>query len=470
MNNMNEKPVPNLWHNTINFIDELDYLELKDVKSKDYAIAKLINEIKQKLKKYNFHISYFNNRYYTFQDNYWNEINDDKIELFLRDCCKKYYHNEIKYHTNNFYRPLEESFRKEMKVFVEERNDLILLNCKNLTLEFDQKKFKPREPRKEDYLIYKLQYDYNKDGVSPMWDKFLDEMLPNKDQQLLLHQFIGYSFTNGLKLEKALFLYGEGGNGKSVVQEVITELLGKENTSSVSIGKLTKDPNTVMLIEGKLLNYCSENERSFNLSQFRTLVSGEPILGKKLYKDIRKVERYAKLMFNMNSLPKINEEKESYLRRLLVLVFNKKPKKIDPQLHFKIINNELDGIFNRVIEALKLLINDKSFVSIPELSEFIEDYKYDNDIVQQFIIEALEKESPYGLVKASDLHEHYAAYCYRHREQHLNLNSFCKELVAKGLKIKKKNDGNYYNLTVDSVRTYSKLLSNNSINKEGYEN
>ncbi len=470
MDDMNQKPTPKNWFNIINNINELDYVMLKGVKSKDYAIAKLINEIRRKFKEYNFQINYFNNRYYTFQDNYWNEINDVRIELFLRDCCRKFYHNEIKYHTNNFYRPLEESFRKEMKVFTEERNDLILLNCKNLTLEFDQIKFKPREPRKEDYLTYKLQYDYNEKAESPIWDSFLDEMLPSKDQQLLLHQFIGYSFTNGLKLEKALFLYGEGGNGKSVVQEVITELLGKENTSSVSIGKLTKDPNTVMLIEGKLLNYCSENERSFNLSQFRTLVSGEPILGKKLYKDIRKVERYAKLMFNMNSLPKVNEEKESYLRRLLVLVFNKKPKKVDPQLHLKIIKNELDGIFNRVIKALEELVNDKSFISIPELSEFIEDYKYDNDIVQQFINEAVEKESPYGLVKASDLHEHYVAYCSRHSEPHSNLNSFCKELIAKGFEKRNRKDGSYYNITVDGGRTYSKLLSNNSINKESYEN
>lgn len=470
MNNMNQDPKPKNWVNTINFIDQLDYARLKEVKSKDYAVAKLINEIKSKLKSFDFNLIYFNNRYYIFQDNYWNELRKEKIQIFLRDCCKKYYQNEIKFHTSNFHKQTEESFLIEVKVFVEEHNDLILLNCKNLTLEFDQKKFKPRDPRKEDYLTYKLQYDYNKDANSPMWDKFLDEMLPNKDQQLLLHQFIGYSFTNGLKLEKALFLYGEGGNGKSVVQEVITELLGKENTSSVSIGKLTKDPNTVMLIEGKLLNYCSENERSFNLSQFRTLVSGEPILGKKLYKDIRNVERYAKLMFNMNSLPKINEEKESYLRRLLILVFNKKPKEIDPQLHFKIIKNELDGIFNRVIEALKQLIKNKSFVSIPELSEFIEDYKFDNDIVQQFINEAVEKESPYGLVKASDLHEHYVAYCSRHREPYLNLNSFCKDLIAKGFKKKDRKDGSYYDITVDGGRTYSKLFRNNSINKESYEN
>ena len=113
-------------------------------------------------------------------------------------------------------------------------------------------------------------------------------MLPNKKQQLLLHQYVGYTFTTHLKLEKALFLYGEGGNGKSVIQEVITKLLGSENTASVSLGKLTKDPNTIMLIEGKLLNYCSENEKTLDLTMFKTLVSGEPVLGKKLYRDIRK--------------------------------------------------------------------------------------------------------------------------------------------------------------------------------------
>ena len=59
MSNMNEKPIPNLWHNTINFIDELDHFNLKEVKSKDYAIAKLINEIKREFNQYNFHISYF---------------------------------------------------------------------------------------------------------------------------------------------------------------------------------------------------------------------------------------------------------------------------------------------------------------------------------------------------------------------------------------------------------------------------
>jgi putative DNA primase/helicase len=449
---MNEEPRPLYWDGIIIMLPAQTDKELKSVKSKDYAIALLINEIQGQLDEYKFHFNYFNNRFYIYQDNYWNEISLDKVELFLRDCAKKYYQNEIKYHTESFYKPLGESFKKEKKVLVESNKSSVLLNCKNLTLEFNQKEFKPREARKEDYLTYRLQYDYNAKAKSPMWDEFLDEMLPNKDHQLLLHQYVGYSFTNNIKLEKALFLCGEGGNGKSVVQEVITELLGKENTSSVSIGKLTKDPNTIMLIEDKLLNYCSENERYFNLAQFRTLVSGEPILGKKLYKDIRSVENYAKLMFNMNSLPNIKEEKESYLRRLLILEFNKKPKKIDPQLHYKIIENELDGIFNRVVEALKILIQNKSFVSIPEIDNLLDEYRYSQDTVQQFIDDCIERSLLNGITKATTIHEYYISYCSRHKEPHLSLISFCKELSRKRYQSIKRNDGNYYDIEVEGGR------------------
>ena len=45
---------------------------------------------------------------------------------------------------------------------------------------------------------------------------------------------------------------------------------------------------------------------------FKTLVSGEPVLGKKLYSDLRTVTNYAKLMFNMNSLPDIKFESKAF--------------------------------------------------------------------------------------------------------------------------------------------------------------
>ena len=224
--------------------------------------------------------------------------------------------------------------------------------------------------------------------------------------------------------------------------------MGKENTSSVSIGKLTKDPNTIILIEGKLLNYCSENEKTLDPTMFKTLVSGEPVLGKKLYSDVRTVSNYAKLMFNMNSLPDIKDESQSFVRRLLILKFDKKPKRVDPELHFKIITDELGGIFNRVLSALTVLLKDKKFVYYKELDETLTQYKYENDVVQQFIDEVHETGFPFGPTKVSEIHTFYVEFCRRHQEARLSLTSFAKELIQKGYEKIVKKDGTYYDLKV----------------------
>ena len=444
---MNDEPKPLSWDGIIKNLQSISETDLKSVRSKDFAIAKLIKEIKQQFDIYDINLNFFN-KYYVYQANFWNEISQDKIEIFLRDCTKKYYKNEIKYHTENFYNPLEQSFRKDLKVLVEDNDKTILLNCKNLTLEFNSNGFIAREARKEDYLTYKLKYDFDADAKSPIWDNFLNEMLQNKDHQLLLHQYVGYSFTQNLKLEKILMLLGIGGNGKSVVQEVITELLGKENTSNVSIGPLTQDKNERLLIEHKLLNYCSENDRKFNLSNFRTLVSGEPIAVEAKYVNTRMMTRYAKLMLNINSKPKIIEEKESYNRRVMILEFNKKPKVVDPELHLKIIETELAGIFNRVIAALKILLRDKSFIRIPGVSEFT--YSETNeDSLQDFIDENSSNPNP---VKATELYNSYESYCFKNEASKLSMISFCKDLVKKGYQPIKRNDGNYYDISVEGGR------------------
>ena len=218
-----------------------------------------------------------------------------------------------------------------------------------------------------------------------------------------------------------------------------------------------------MLIEGKLLNYCSENEKTLDLAIFKTLVSGEPVLGKKLYKDVRTVTNYAKLMFNLNSLPNINDEKKSYLRRLLILEFNKTPKKVDPELHFKIIKTELSGIFNRVLKALQILLKEKRFLFFIELDEILDKYKYEHDVVQQYIDEVHETGFPNGPTKVSEIHELYVLFCNKHQEQRLSLTSFAKELIKKGYKKTAKKDGSYYNLWVVGGSGFTETFENNNL-------
>lgn len=63
-----------------------------------------------------------------------------------------------------------------------------------------------------DYFRYVLPYPYAPNATCPMFMKYLDRVLPDKDAQKVLAEYIGWIFTP-LKLEKCLFLYGSGKMG-----------------------------------------------------------------------------------------------------------------------------------------------------------------------------------------------------------------------------------------------------------------
>ena len=82
----------------------------------------------------------------------------------------------------------------------------------------------------------------------------------------------------------------------------------------------------------------------------------------------------------------------------------------------------------------------------------LDEYKYSQDTVQKFIDDCKERSLIYGITKATTIHEYYISYCSRHKEPHLNLITFCKELSNKGYKSIKRNDGSYYDIEVEGGR------------------
>ena len=92
-----------------------------------------------------------------------------------------------------------------------------------------------------------------------MFMKYLDRVLLDEDAQKGLAEYIGWIFTP-LKLEKCLFLYGSGKNGKSVFVDIVEALLGKENISHESLSDMCGEngDRSRANLSGKLLNPCSD--------------------------------------------------------------------------------------------------------------------------------------------------------------------------------------------------------------------
>jgi len=135
---------------------------------------------------------------------------------------------------------------------------------KNGVLNIDTEEFFNFSP--DLHVTNKLEYEYDRTAKCPKWESFLSEVLPDKEDESVLQEYLGVIFMDRskFKLEKMLFLVGTGSNGKSVVFETITGILGKDNVSNFDLSALTTGSGSgtnaynIASVDGKLLNYCSD--------------------------------------------------------------------------------------------------------------------------------------------------------------------------------------------------------------------
>ena len=111
-------------------------------------------------------------------------------------------------------------------------------------------------------------------------------------------------------------LHGTGANGKSVFFEVVSALLGTNNVSNYSLQSLTNDNGYFRArLANKLVNYASEINGKLEASIFKQLVSGEPVEARLPYGQPFVLRDYAKMIFNINQLPKDVEHTNAFFRR-----------------------------------------------------------------------------------------------------------------------------------------------------------
>ena len=197
------------------------------------------------------------------------------------------------------------------------------------------------------------------------------------------------------------------------------------------------------MIANKLVNYASEINGKLETSIFKQLVSGEPVTARLPYTRPMQLTQYAKLIFNCNELPKEIEHTIAYFRRYLIIPFDVTipEDEQDKQLHSKIIENELSGVFNWVLEGLNRLLSQKRFSHCEAAIRAVEQYKIESDSVKQFISDSDYQPSPTENILIKVLYIEYRMYCTDDGFIPVNKRNFNKRLQSFGVIVEKKNIG-----------------------------
>lgn len=387
---------------------------------------------------------------YLYNGSYWEVLSEDDVKHFLSRCAMKMgiqstTAGEVSF-VDNLYRQFQFSAHLQPPEF--EKNK-VLINLKNGTFEVttdnqDLRKFDPG-----DFLTYQLPFDYNPEAQAPIYNRYLDRVLPDPTAQAVLAEYAGYLFIrngNGMKFEKCLILYGNGANGKSVFYEVLTALLGAENVSRYSLQELTDNTGYYRAeIANKLVNYASEISRQMNADMFKKLASGEPFTARSPYEKPFEVTNYAKLIFNANELPKDTEQTNAFFRRFLIIPFTETipEEEQDKELHLKIIEKELPGVFNWVLDGLRRLLENKKFTTCRASQEALEKYRIDSDTTASFLMENDYQRSFEERMPLKDLYQEYKGYCYSDGYKAVSNRTFADRLRSKGYEILRSGDTRY---------------------------
>src|SRR5690554_3406021 len=361
--------------------------------------------------------------------------NTSKLYTFREQVTKQLLSVARKYDVNDFNNTTSNS------------NEKILINLLNGTFEIDGYDMRLRKPEKDDFLTYQLPFKYDESAECPMFDEYLNTVLPDKNNQKILMEYLGYIFvrTNALKLEKTLLLYGTGANGKSVLFEILNALLGgSNNVSTYSLQNLTNENGYYRAMLGnKLVNYASEINGNMDVSIFKQLVSGEPVDARLPYGEPFTLTNYGKLIFNCNQLPTSVENTHAFFRRFLIIPFEVTiPKeKQDKKLAQKIIKNELSGVLNRVLEGLRRILEQESFTESISANALLDNYKKESDSVAQFIEEEGYEKSADTLIKISDIYIDYKSYCFKSKYASVTNRSFTTSIRSLGIKVERKSYG-----------------------------
>lgn len=324
--------------------------------------------------------------------------------------------------------------------------DEVWINFLNGTLEIRRDgTLTMREHHAEDFFTYVLPYAYDPGADCPLFDSFLDRVLPDKTVQIVILEFIAYCLIKGMELSKMLALYGIGSNGKSVLLDLITRLLGSCNVSNVQLSALTTNDEKRAMIEHKLLNISHESNGQIDPAVLKQLVSGEPTEVRVLYKGPHTMYDVPRLAVSFNRLPKA-EATHGFFRRWILVPFDViiPEDEQDKDLTDK-LTRELSGIFNKVIVALQGLLVRKAFTKSEVCDRALARYQSTSNSVQQFLEErCVVSES--GHIKLKELYNYYREFCIEESYDRIGKKNFQEVLRNFGATPSSYANVIYYNI------------------------
>ena len=293
--------------------------------------------------------------------------------------------------------------------------DPMKISFLNGRLDLNTMEFEPPSPSHLETIH--LHVNWNPDAVGPTADEFFDTATcHDKDIEKLLYEAIGYSFIKTSSLQKAFLLFGGGRNGKSTFLDIIKEICGYENCTSVNFKDLGEKFRVAELFN-KLVSLSGD-------------ISAQPLKDSDLFKQITggdeiTIERknqhpftdtvFATLFFSANKLPRTPDTTYGFYRKLVIIPFNANLAKISlvdgANFHNRLMLDKEYIAYKAVLAIREVLTTTHKFTEPKAADEIMLAYKTENSSVLSWIANKKITRDHLTSTKFEELYSEYNLWC-----------------------------------------------------------
>ena len=277
-------------------------------------------------------------------------------------------------------------------------NHTNLLNCKNGVIDlYDGKFYEIVDPAL--LLTQQVNAFYHAGFRNETVDKFLRDILPDEQTRAALIRWLGYCITGDVSAEKALFIYGSGGNGKGTLTKLLIILLNDYAasvpvTAIIEAGRLkdagaaTTELNVLEKCRLAIVEELPQGGR-LDVAKFKSLTGGDKIPIRRLHEEFHNIDPTHKLMLSGNHMPILSDTRDpGLLRRLLNMLFSADfTKNPDTLLKKKLLTpDSLSAMLSLLVDAAQLFYRDGLIIA-DSMREQTRSYLAENDFIYDFISE-----------------------------------------------------------------------------------
>lgn len=315
-------------------------------------------------------------------------------------------------------------------------------NCASGTIDLRQGSLQQHNP--QDLLTLISPVEYDPQAVAPRWTQFLTEIFDGSDDVIsYLQRWHGYSLSAQKNEHLMPVYYGTGNNGKSVMLDTISAIMG-EYAQQAPPDLLTEKhgsdghPTEIADLMGKRLVIASETEknRRLKVALVKRLTGDARLKGRYMRQDFFEFPRTFSLILVTNNKPKIEEDSEGIWRRVKLVPFSVTipEDQRDTDLLNKLMA-ESAGILRWLVDGFGLW-QSSGMGNVETITQATLSYRQDSDPLGEFIA-ACCIIAPNCWAASESLRNTYERFCKENGEHAVSGNDFREALRKRGCELKR---------------------------------